>query len=134
MALLSITRKKDKEKRAEKPEALEINPEEILITKAAAQAIQDKATAEGLPAAFMRVGIMGGGCSGLTYTFSLVEADNHNDAVFTAHDASICVDPKSLPHLVGTALDFIEEVGKSTFVMRNPNVKGACSCGQSFAL
>ncbi len=109
------------------------------LTPAAAQAIIDKAAAEARPRPLLRIGIRGGGCSGLTYHFGLEDEAKERDQLFvgtTARgaEATVCIDPKSLQYLGGTLLDFEEALGASSFRMRNPHVKSACSCGDSFSI
>jgi iron-sulfur cluster assembly protein len=136
--LIGISRKKDREKQAPEevaPELASPVPEdEVRVTEAAATAILEKLQEEGQPDGVFRVGIMGGGCSGLTYLFRVEEAAKSRDHNFEAYGARVVVDPKSLKHLGGTVLDWHDELGKRGFEMKNPNVRSACSCGASFTV
>lgn len=125
--------KKDKQRPADEP-AVDVPSDQIAVTERAARVIADKLSAEGKPAGVFRVGIMGGGCSGLTYLFRVEDAAEERDLRFEAHGVTVVVDPKSLKHLGGTLLDWREELGKASFEMRNPQVRSSCSCGSSFTL
>lgn len=115
-------------------EAVSVAADEIHVTEAAARKIQEKLEAEGQAQGVFRVGVMGGGCSGLTYRFAVEAAAGARDRVFEAHGVRVVVDPKSLGVIGGTVLDWKQELGKAQFWMRNPHAKSACSCGASFAL
>ncbi len=134
--LISIGSKKAKSAAAQAADepVVEVPAGEIVVTERAARKIQEKLAAEGKPGGVFRVGIMGGGCSGLTYLFRVEDAADERDRRYDFHGACVVVDPKSLKHLAGTLLDWHEELGKSGFEMKNPQVKSACSCGSSFTL
>lgn len=133
--LISITRKGEKkEPKGPKAPEVEVPSDAIYVTEKAAAKIVEKLEAEGKSGGVFRVGIMGGGCSGLTYLFAVEDAPEERDRVFEFYGTRVVVDPKSLKYLGGTVLDWREELGKSGFEMRNPHVKSACSCGSSFSL
>ena len=82
---------------------------------------------------FVRVGVVGGGCSGLSYTFSWERIARLGDEVFEGPDgAKIFVDKKSLLFLDGTVLDYDTNLITKGFVFNNPNAKSTCGCGSSF--
>lgn len=137
--LIGIKRKKKGDAPAPAPTFTPVADDAVGLTPAAAQAIIDKAKEEGRERPLLRIGIRGGGCSGLTYHFGLEDSVKDRDRLFSAESpageqAEICVDPKSLQYLGGTLLDFEEALGTSSFRMRNPHVKSACSCGDSFSV
>lgn len=132
--LISISRKKDKDTAAAAEPVVEVPAGEIAVSARAAAKIREKLVAEGKADGVFRVGIMGGGCSGLTYVFRVEESAEERDRGFDFHGVTVVVDPKSLKHLEGTLLDWREELGASGFEMKNPHVKSACSCGSSFTL
>ena len=133
--LIAIGRKGAKKKVDAPAEALpEVASDEIHVTAAAAAQIRLKMSAENKSDGVFRVGIMGGGCSGLTYLFAVEETARDNDQRFERDGVVVVVDPKSLTYLGGTVLDWQAELGKSQFLMRNPHVKSSCSCGSSFSL
>ena len=82
----------------------------------------------------LRVGVRGGGCSGLEYVMEL-DTPKDDDKVFThpATGVSVLVDPKSLLHVSGSILDYNEGLMGSGFAMKNPQVKSSCGCGHSFS-
>jgi len=80
----------------------------------------------------LRVGIQGGGCSGLSYAMRLDTQARDRDKVFEEFGARIFVDPKSLLYLNGTTLDYEETLMRQGFVFVNPNAARSCGCGSSF--
>ncbi len=82
----------------------------------------------------LRVGVRGGGCSGLSYVMEFAYTANPDDQVVDAGDVRFFVDPKSSMYLEGTELDYVEGVMGSGFEFKNPNVKRSCACGESFAV
>ena len=80
----------------------------------------------------LRVGVKGGGCSGLSYTFAWEKQPRLGDEVFEGHGARIYVDKKSLLFLNGTVLDDDTALLGKGFVFNNPNAKQSCGCGSSF--
>jgi iron-sulfur cluster assembly protein len=82
----------------------------------------------------LRVGIKGGGCSGMSYVFEICDAPRENDHVFEVAGAKVYVDPKSLLFLAGTRLDYRETLMGRGFALENPNVAQACGCGTSFSV
>ncbi len=80
----------------------------------------------------LRVGVRTTGCSGLAYKLEYVDEPVPEDRVFESHGVKVFVDPKSLPYIAGTELDFAREGLNEGFRFRNPNVKDECGCGESF--
>lgn len=80
----------------------------------------------------LRLGVRTTGCSGLAYKLEFADLINPEDHVFESHDVKVLIDPKSLPYLDGTELDFTREGLNEGFKFNNPNVKDACGCGESF--
>ena len=72
------------------------------------------------------------GCSGRAYKLEFADAVNPEDHQFESHGITVIVDPKSLPYLQGTELDYAREGLNEGFKFRNPNVKDECGCGESF--
>lgn len=82
----------------------------------------------------LRIGLVGGGCSGLSYKFKLEPAPRPDDQVFEVRkDVRIFVDPKSYAHLDGLTLDYHETLLQSDFEFHNPHAKSTCGCGKSFS-
>ncbi len=82
----------------------------------------------------LRVGVRTTGCSGLAYKLEYVDEPVPEDRVFESHGVKVYVDPKSLPYIDGTELDFAREGLNEGFKFRNPNVKDECGCGESFRI
>jgi iron-sulfur cluster assembly protein len=80
----------------------------------------------------LRVGVQGGGCSGLSYAMRLDTQARDRDKIFEAFGARLFVDPKSLLYLNGTTLDYEETLMRQGFVFQNPNSARTCGCGSSF--
>jgi len=80
----------------------------------------------------VRLGVKTTGCSGLAYKLEYVDELAPEDMVFEAHGLKILIDPKSLPYLEGTELDFVREGFNEGFKFNNPNERDRCGCGESF--
>jgi iron-sulfur cluster assembly protein len=80
----------------------------------------------------VRLGVKTSGCSGLAYKLEFADEVLPEDLVFESHGVKVLVDPKSLPYLEGTELDYTKEGLNEGFKFNNPNVKGECGCGESF--
>lgn len=105
----------------------------IQITDTAARKIRTLMAKQGIDEGGLRVGVKGGGCSGLSYTFSWEKMARLGDEVFEGVDgAKIFVDRKSLLFLNGTVLDYDTSLLSKGFVFNNPNAKSTCGCGSSF--
>lgn len=89
-------------------------------------------TEKALP--WVRLGIRGGGCSGLSYFMDFVDAPAEKDKEFVFDGLQVCVDRKSYLYLVGTEVDFEESLVRNGFVFKNPAAERTCSCGESFAI
>lgn len=83
---------------------------------------------------FIRVGVQGGGCSGLMYQLDFDNELKETDKVFEAEGMKIVVDKKSFLYLVGTTLDFSGGLNGKGFVFVNPNADRTCGCGESFSI
>ena len=81
----------------------------------------------------LRVGVVGGGCSGLSYTLAFDEKPKNNDSVFDIEGVKVYCDPKSYLFLNGMVLDFSTELLTGGFKFINPNAQKTCSCGTSFS-
>ncbi len=112
-------------------EPAKVGKREIEVTAAAAEEIAKQKAKRGTPEAMIRIGVRGGGCTGFTYVFEWAESVRPSDKVFSGHGESIVVDPKSLVYLGGMSLDFVKGMMGHGFKFNNPNVKGACGCGES---
>jgi iron-sulfur cluster assembly protein len=106
----------------------------IHMTERAARKILALLAKEGvsLETGGLRVGVQGGGCSGLSYAMRLDTQARDRDKVFEEFGARIFVDPKSLLYLNGTTLEYEETLMRQGFVFQNPNAARSCGCGSSF--
>jgi len=105
----------------------------IEMTDAAAIKIKKLAAEKGVADGGLRVKVVGGGCSGLTYKMD-VDQRRDGDKVFEHDGARLVVDRKSFLYLNGTILDYKDELMSSGFSLQNPNVKRSCGCGSSFVV
>jgi iron-sulfur cluster assembly protein len=80
----------------------------------------------------LRLGVRTTGCSGLAYELEYVDQALPDDQMFESQGIKVFVDPKSMPYLDGTELDFAREGLNEGFKFQNPNVKDECGCGESF--
>lgn len=102
----------------------------IDVTPSAAKKIRAMLDTEGREA--LRLGIVGGGCSGLSYKFKYETAPRPNDNVFEVNGVKLFVDPKSFEYLDGMTLDYEETLLEQAFRFHNPKAQQSCGCGRSF--
>ncbi len=86
------------------------------------------------PNYFLRVGVVGGGCSGLSYKMDFDTEQKPMDQVFEDKGIKIVTDLKSFLYLVNTELDFSDGLNGKGFYFNNPNASRSCGCGESFAV
>jgi len=106
----------------------------VHLTERAANKIRALLEKDGVPLdqGGLRVGVQGGGCSGLSYAMRLDSHARDRDKIFEEFGARIFVDPKSLLYLNGTTLEYEETLMRQGFVFQNPNAARSCGCGSSF--
>jgi len=80
----------------------------------------------------LRLGVRTSGCSGMAYKLEFADVAHPDDIQFESYGVRVLIDPKSLPYLDGTELDYAREGLNEGFRFNNPNVKDACGCGESF--
>jgi iron-sulfur cluster assembly protein len=80
----------------------------------------------------IRLGVKTSGCSGMAYKLEFADAPEPEDHVFESHGVKVLIDPRSLPYLEGTELDYTREGLNEGFKFNNPNIKDQCGCGESF--
>jgi iron-sulfur cluster assembly protein len=103
----------------------------VTLTEQAANHVQSFLAKRGKGVG-LRVGVRTSGCSGMAYKLEFADAVEANDLQFESHGVRVVVDPKSLPYVDGTELDYTREGLNEGFKFRNPNVKDECGCGESF--
>lgn len=86
------------------------------------------------PSYFLRVGVVGGGCSGLSYKMDFDKELKPTDQVFEHNGVKVVTDLKSFLYLVNTVLDFSDGLNGKGFYFNNPNASRTCACGESFAV
>ncbi len=106
----------------------------IDISDKAAAKIRAIAAEKAKPQGGLRLGVKGGGCSGLSYFVDWADGPARLDEVVEKDGARVFVDPKSAIFLKGTTIDWQQTLMQTGFVFRNPNVKTACGCGESFTI
>ena len=104
---------------------------EISLTEKAAQHITNYLTERGSGIG-IRFAVKTTGCSGLMYVLEPVDTVEKEDHMFTSQNVDIFIDPKSLPYVIGTEMDYTSQGLNEGFVFANPNVKNECGCGESF--
>ncbi len=82
----------------------------------------------------LRVSVEGGGCSGFSYKFDLVDARNDDDVAIEKAGATVLIDDMSLIYMGGSVIDFVDDLMGQSFQIRNPNAVASCGCGTSFSV
>jgi iron-sulfur cluster assembly protein len=107
----------------------------ITVSDNAKQYALDLIKRENRPAdTFIRVGVDGGGCSGLSYKLEFDNTPKEGDQIFEDKGIKIAVDKKSFLYLIGTELDYSGGLNGKGFVFNNPNASRTCGCGESFSV
>jgi len=109
-------------------------PLKISISKGAADHVKHIANVQNNSLSNLRVGVKGGGCSGLTYVLDLVDEPLEGDKLIEEHGMKLFVDRKSYVFLAGTVLEYSGGLNGKGFVFNNPNAKTTCGCGTSFSV
>ena len=104
----------------------------VTLTESAASRIKEMMEDEGRSTSFLRVGIKGGGCSGLTYGMGFDDELKDEDQQFEQQGIKVVVDAESAPLLKGTVIDFKQNMMGGGFTIDNPNAIASCGCGSSF--
>ena len=105
----------------------------VSVTAAAARHIQKSIDKRGKGVG-LRLAVKTSGCSGYAYALEFADIANPEDQCFESHGVVVLVDPRSMPMLDGTELDFVREGLNEGFKFNNPNAKANCGCGESFAV
>jgi iron-sulfur cluster assembly protein len=106
---------------------------EITLTEKASSEVRKIMEQNKIPGTYgLRVGVKGGGCSGLSYSLGFDSEARAGDKIIEKDDIRIFIDAKSLFYLSGTQLDFTDGLTGRGFVFNNPNASKTCGCGSSF--
>ncbi|MBL8584245.1 MAG: iron-sulfur cluster insertion protein ErpA [Rhizobiaceae bacterium] len=105
----------------------------VTVTEAAARRINHILGKEHGKSA-LRVSVEGGGCSGFSYKFDLVEDRNADDVAIEKDGATVLIDDLSLVYMGGSVIDFVDDLMGQSFQIRNPNAVASCGCGTSFSI
>ncbi|WFS02657.1 iron-sulfur cluster insertion protein ErpA [Rhizobium tumorigenes] len=105
----------------------------VTLSDSAAKRIAAIVSAESGKSA-LRVAVEGGGCSGFSYKFDLVEAPAEDDIVVAKGDATVFIDKLSLIYMAGSQIDFVDNLLGQSFQINNPNAVASCGCGTSFSV
>jgi iron-sulfur cluster assembly protein len=107
----------------------------IKVSDSATEQVAKLLQEESKPAgSFVRVGVEGGGCSGLMYQLNFDHEMKEGDQVFEDNGVKVVVDRKSFLYLVGTELEYTGGLNGKGFVFKNPNASRTCGCGESFSI
>ena len=114
------------------PAAVPLLPMPIQITEKAADMVRQAMEQEELEDHGLRVGVTGGGCSGLQYLLDFAKNPKDVDFSDKQHGVLVFIDPFSAAHLQGTVIDYVDSLNGSGFKFENPNIVRSCGCGSSF--
>jgi iron-sulfur cluster assembly accessory protein len=104
----------------------------IVLTAKAVEMVKDAMTREGLQGYGIRVGVMGGGCSGFQYSMDFEKEGRDGDISFEQDGIKLFIDPMSSMYLQGVSIDYVQGLQGAGFKFHNPNAKSTCGCGSSF--
>lgn len=115
------------------PSSAPVNGPILLTPPAIAKVREIMATQDPVPAG-LRIGVVGGGCSGFQYSMSFENASGMMDKVFTFDGLKVFIDATSVMYLNGCTVDYVETLEAAGFKFDNPQVKSTCGCGSSFSV
>jgi iron-sulfur cluster assembly accessory protein len=104
----------------------------ILLTAKAVEMVKDAIARENLQGYGIRVGVIGGGCSGFQYSMDFEKEQRDGDIAFEQDGVRIFLDPMSSMYLQGVTVDYVQGLQGAGFKFNNPNAKSTCGCGSSF--
>jgi iron-sulfur cluster assembly accessory protein len=112
---------------------LEKEEKPIVLTSKAVEMVKEAMTRENLAGYGIRVGVVGGGCSGFQYSMDFENEEREGDTVVEQEGVKLYVDPMSAMYLQGVTIDYVVGLQGAGFKFNNPNAKSTCGCGQSFS-
>jgi iron-sulfur cluster assembly accessory protein len=116
------------------PIAIPRPPPPVTLTAKALEMIKSTMERESLSDSGLRVGVVGGGCSGFQYSLDLEKESRAGDLEFLLEGIRVFIDPMSAQYLKGTQVDYVETQYASGFSFSNPQAKSTCGCGSSFSV
>jgi iron-sulfur cluster assembly accessory protein len=119
---------------AEGAPAAEIKTQPVILTDNAIVKVKEIMAQQNPVPAGLRIGVVGGGCSGFSYNMSFENAQGMMDKTFTFDGLKVFVDATSVMYLNGCVVDYVETLEAAGFKFENPNVKSTCGCGSSFSV
>lgn len=105
----------------------------VILTEKASKQVKKLMEEQKLEQVFLRMGVKGGGCSGLSYSLEFDTEKSKHDKTFEIDGVPVVVDAKSYLYLNGTTLDYVTEGLQGGFTFVNPQAKSSCGCGTSFS-
>jgi iron-sulfur cluster assembly accessory protein len=105
----------------------------VNLTETAAEKVRELIHRDGRDGFGLRLRVVGGGCSGLQYQLMFDNRVGDLDSDEQVRGVRVLVDPKSAVYLVGTTVDYVDELNRSGFKIDNPNATNSCGCGESFS-
>ena len=105
----------------------------LVLTEKAAKQVKELMKAQSLENVYLRMGVKGGGCSGLSYSLEFDSELGPHDKEFEIDGIKVVVDKKSYLYLNGTTLDYVKQGLTGGFTFVNPQAKSSCGCGTSFS-
>ena len=112
----------------------------ISLTDAAISRVRHLLAAQSAPAQEqaepnrLRAFVTGGGCSGFRYCFEIDQVVDEDDTQIQAGEHELVIDSLSLPYLINSTIDYLEDLEGARFVVKNPNAESTCGCGASFSM
>jgi iron-sulfur cluster assembly accessory protein len=105
----------------------------ITLTVSAVARYREMMAEKGQQGYALRIRVVSGGCSGMQYEMGFEEKPQESDLVLESNEQKIFVDPKSVPYLTGTTIDYQKGLTGAGFKIKNPKAQAQCGCGESFS-
>lgn len=116
------------------PDGTQTTEQDVIITDSAAARIAKLRQIQGNDQLRLRITVNGGGCSGFQYAFDLDDKTTAEDTLFAHNGIEVVTDEVSLGFLVGSKVEFKDDLGAAYFQVENPNATSSCGCGTSFSV
>jgi len=113
--------------------AIDIPSMPIVVSDSAINKLRAQMAEEGSDNLYLRIWVGGGGCAGFQYGFCFEESAAKDDRLLVKDGIRIVIDPLSLPYLTGVEIDYRDDLKGARFVVKNPNARTTCGCGNSFS-